>query len=128
MYLNIVGGQLGIYPEELIESFTDTLKERKLLKFPIRWMNARERWKHLVPTYFYGQPVYSQKTSKAYISLIDGNVEDPDEEESITKNAWKEIVYTKPGSTTLVPGGVPNPLEELLTLFKGSFSIATLFP
>jgi hypothetical protein len=127
MYLNAIGGGLDIYPEDLIIFFNDLLCERSLNNKPIDWLSSKERRKKLMDPYRYGQIVFSQKTIKSYISLINNNVHEIDND-SIAKRYWKEIDYKKPASVNLIPETMANPIEELLTAFNSTFDLSHLYP
>jgi hypothetical protein len=88
------------------------------------WLSARDRRKVLIPPYAEGQTVYSQESQKSFISLVDNNVDNPDE----SNTSWKEINYKKPLYEDNIPNGITNPLEELLALFTVSFDLSTLAP
>jgi hypothetical protein len=128
MYLNTIGGMLGVYPSDLIAYFNALLAQRRILNKPIDWMTTAERRKSITEPYIYGQTVFSKETLKSYISLINNNIYNPDDEKSITSGAWKEISYNKPASNDLVPDIVSNPIETLLGLFNTTFDISSITP
>jgi hypothetical protein len=128
MHLTKIGSPLGIYPENLLNHFNILLKERFLNKKPLDWMNASERKRRFINPYRFGQTVFSQRTLKSYISLIDDNIYNPDDEFSITKHLWKEIDYKKMASDELIPEEIPNPIENLLSQFNHSFDTSLLYP
>jgi hypothetical protein len=121
MYLNTIGGQLGIYPDELLETHAKLLHQRGLFLTPSIWLNSRERRNNLTVPYSFGQTVYYQDNSKSYISLIDDNVVPPED-----TLAWKEIKYHRPLENSLVPSYLNNPVEDLLNLFEKTFDLSTL--
>jgi hypothetical protein len=123
MYLNAIGGPLGIFPGELLAAFNSLLLQRKLSAIPPPWLSAKERRKSLALPYAFAQTVYDQESRKSYISLIDGNAEPPSNEA-----AWKEINYARPYNAALLPPSAGNPLEELLALFNKSFDLSRLAP
>jgi hypothetical protein len=128
MHLDKIGAPLGIYPQDLMEHFNNILLERSIQKKPVNWLSASERRKKIIDPYKYGQTVFSQKTFKSYISLLNDNVYNPDESKSIVMGAWKEIDYTKSGSLELISASSLNPLEDLLSLFDKTFDIPSICP
>jgi hypothetical protein len=128
MHLDKIGAPLGIYPHDLLDHFNKVMLERSLHKKPTNWLPANIRRKKMIDPYAYGQTVFSEKTFKSYISLLNENIYNPDEEKSIIMGAWKEIDYTKPGSLELVSASLSNPLEDLLILFNKVFDISTICP
>jgi hypothetical protein len=112
IYLNVIGAQLNIYPDKLLESFSNLMHERKLFQRPAFWLTAKERRKSLMPPYSVGQIIYYQDLMKSFISLIPDNIEDP-----ANKDAWKEIDFSNPRNNELIPSEITDPVEELLRLF-----------
>jgi hypothetical protein len=127
MHIDKIGGQLGIFPSELMVCFNTLIKSRLLDKKPADWLSAKERRHKVISPYKYSDTVFSQKTLKSFISLIDNNIGNPDDEDSIKYGKWKKIEYKKPGSLSNVPSSLQNPLEDLLSIFGKPYDADSLF-
>jgi hypothetical protein len=120
--LNVIGAQLGIYPNELLEFFTNLLHERKLFLRPMFWMTAKQRINRLIPPYTKGQIVFSEAAQKSFISEIDDNVDDPSKDTT----SWKEIDFDHPYKAVDPIEGIPDPVNDLLSLFNKSYDLSPL--
>lgn len=123
VYLNAIGGQLGVYPDALAEYHSNILHDRKIFIIPTRWLSADERRKGMIDPYLYGQVVHNGEEGKSYISIKDNNISLLDDNE-----AWKEINYNRPLDYNLLDQSLSNPVEELLDLFNKTFDLSTLMP
>jgi hypothetical protein len=123
VYLNAIGGQLGIYPDALLEYHSNILHDRKIFVIPRHWLSSDERRKGMMDPYLFGQVVHNGEEGKSYISLKDNNIFSLDDSE-----AWKEIDYRKPLDYSLLEQTIASPVEELLGLFNKTFDLSLLTP